>query len=400
MFPHRKWSSIAVLKPESTSILKPESARSCFTLMEENTLDKTWWISCSRTSIDDTPILDLWTWKTHSSIPIKNLKPPSRILYRDNLSRIEEESDANKTDSMSRKRVVSCAILLNESTLVEGLESGDIEIISVSDAFMIPRSSIHFFQGHTEAITCLFISKKSDGRYLISAAKDCSVCIWDLQTGGRLKTLRYHTTPVMTIVEPWTEGPSRTMQSLLYTIAQDQTVGTISLDDMRLLHVIGGYAPHIISIHWMLSMNFTLLRYEDHTVMVWDTDTGFLERISRISKDAEALLKRCDLSITIETDPFHLDLSRNGTMSGIIMLPKCNPYLEIMMINIRCLIKTREEPSVKQQQSLCPDTDLNRLRKTVLSALILSRGEPLLTETGVEMLRVQKLPDTVGMVLR
>ena len=64
-----------------------------------------------------------------------------------------------------------------------GLSSGDIITL---DAITGTRRSV--FSGHTDDVTSLVFSL--DGALLASGSKDSMVKLWDIQTGGVIKTFR------------------------------------------------------------------------------------------------------------------------------------------------------------------------------------------------------------------
>ena len=390
----------AILKSEGDFVERSRNTPSLVVMKKKNFGDA-WWIGHLTMSVQRGPLIDLWQWQpnSHDSAHVQS----QLVEYRGSVA-IPEDFHSRWN---GRTKIVTYAILLNELIIAEGFEDGNIEVSSLEDMFSIQRTSATSFKGHTKPITCLFSPHKYHGRYLISAAEDCKICIWDLSNGKRLKIMNHHTVPVTQILESPT-GSSNVTHSFVYTIAEDQTIGTISLDEMRLLHVIGGYACPIYSIHLMQDMNFMLVRYVDQTVMVWDMEIGCLERTLR-SDDSEALLKRCEISIRGGDDSCKGIFQ--GKMTSCFTAPRKNNYLEIVTMNLRELIHpqtkgdSNENPVSKEatdsaQSPLLTRDQSSHICEALLSTVIISRGEPLLGEADTEVLRLRDLPGDIGAVLR
>ena len=73
------------------------------------------------------------------------------------------------------------ALACHKEIVVVGLSSGDIVTL---DTITGTRGSI--FSGHTDGVTSLAFSL--DGKSLVSGSKDNTVKLWDIQTGGVIKT--------------------------------------------------------------------------------------------------------------------------------------------------------------------------------------------------------------------
>ena len=49
---------------------------------------------------------------------------------------------------------------------------------------------VRVFLGHTNSVNCLAVSP--DGRWLASGGEDGIICVWDIGSGRRLKSMRGH----------------------------------------------------------------------------------------------------------------------------------------------------------------------------------------------------------------
>jgi len=72
------------------------------------------------------------------------------------------------------------------NTIVVGLKEGDILILDA-----ITGSQMAVLSGHTDTVESLAFS--SDGISLVSGSNDKTVKLWDVQTGGVVKTFHGHT---------------------------------------------------------------------------------------------------------------------------------------------------------------------------------------------------------------
>jgi WD40 repeat protein len=79
-----------------------------------------------------------------------------------------------------------------KDTLAIGLWSGNIIILSA-----ITGSQMAVLSGHTAIVRSLAFS--SDGTSLVSGSNDCTLKLWDVQTGGVVKTFHGHTNKVFSV---------------------------------------------------------------------------------------------------------------------------------------------------------------------------------------------------------
>ena len=78
------------------------------------------------------------------------------------------------------------------STIAVGSGNRDIIILDA-----ITGTQMAVLSGHTDEVNCVTFS--SDGRSLVSGSDDKTVKLWDVQTGGVVKTFHGHTWWVLSV---------------------------------------------------------------------------------------------------------------------------------------------------------------------------------------------------------
>ncbi|TMS19130.1 U3 small nucleolar RNA-interacting protein 2 [Larimichthys crocea] len=100
-------------------------------------------------------------------------------LYLDQLKEEEEkkaEEDSFETDLIAGR--------LQEEVLEQ---KGKLQRFIAKDLMPPDASEIRVLRGHKLPITCLVIT--ADEKYIFSAAKDCSIIKWDVESGKKLHTV-------------------------------------------------------------------------------------------------------------------------------------------------------------------------------------------------------------------
>ena len=104
-----------------------------------------------------------------------------------------------------------------KDTIAVGSESGDIIILDVVTGIYTSVLS-----GHTGEVECLAFS--SDGTFLVSGGMDATIKLWDIQTGGVVKTYA-HTSQTCTVSKSG-NNPSVSYTNIIssVSISQDHSV--------------------------------------------------------------------------------------------------------------------------------------------------------------------------------
>lgn len=100
-------------------------------------------------------------------------------LYLDQLK--EEEENKAENDSFEADLIAG---RLQEEVLEQ---KGKLQRLIAKDLEAPDASEIKVLRGHKLPVTCLVIS--SDDKYIFSAAKDCAIIKWDVESGKKLHTI-------------------------------------------------------------------------------------------------------------------------------------------------------------------------------------------------------------------
>ncbi|XP_072984917.1 uncharacterized protein [Typha latifolia] len=207
------------------------------------------------------------------------------------------------------KRIVSSSMVLSEDfyapyAVVCGFYSGEIEVIQFMNVFpeaksrsegTYPHIFERFFPGHTGAILCLAAHRmharaeeQRFSRALISGSLDCTIRIWDLDTGSLLSVMHHHVAPVRQIIlpPPWTHCP---WNDCFLSVGDDDCVALVSLHTMRVERMFPGHPSYPLMVAWDSKKGYIAClcrspHSSDDTVSVlylWDVKTGARERIIR-----------------------------------------------------------------------------------------------------------------------
>jgi len=153
-----------------------------------------------------------------------------------------------------------------KDTIAVGLSQGSIVILSG-----ITGSQVAFLSGHTYGLKTITFSV--DGTLLVSGSSDKTVKLWDIQTGGVIKTYN-HTSGVHSV----SISPDST------TLASGCWDGSIHLWGAwtgLCFCVINGHSKCINSISFSPTNSHLISASRDHTVMQWDINGSQIGPIYR-----------------------------------------------------------------------------------------------------------------------
>lgn len=220
-------------------------------------------------------------------------------------------SKEGSIDLMLKGGIVSSSLILSEDfyapyAVVYGFCSGEIEIVRFEmfswDLNIIdgsqqheisPRISAQSFSGHTGSVLCLaahhmIASEQTLKCILVSGSSDCTVRIWDLDTGTLVSVMHHHVGPVRQVIlpPPWTHSP---WADCFLSVGEDSCVALASLETLRVERMFPGHPSYPAMVVWdsargyLACMCRNILASSDavNILYLWDIKTGVRERVLR-----------------------------------------------------------------------------------------------------------------------
>ncbi|PIN01700.1 hypothetical protein CDL12_25793 [Handroanthus impetiginosus] len=210
-------------------------------------------------------------------------------------------------------QLVSSSMVISENYLapyaiVYGFFSGDIEIIRFHMFFTALDSLIDrplqeaqsqgqncYLSGHKGAVLCLashqMVSRSggcSSNHVLLSGSMDCTVRVWDLDSGSPITVLHQHVAPVRQIILPpcQTEYP---WSDCFLTVGDDSCVALVSLQTLRVERLFPGHLHFPSKVMWDGVRGYVACLCPNHSekadavdiLYIWDVKTGARERVLR-----------------------------------------------------------------------------------------------------------------------
>ncbi|KAG9297892.1 hypothetical protein G9A89_000055 [Geosiphon pyriformis] len=234
-----------------------------------------------------------------------------------------------------------------DDQIAMGYENGEIRLVPIYLALtqnvqILNFPDIQLLIGHVGRVTCIYSPNMNTfgKKYLLSGGADCSVRIWSFENGKRLAVFTVHSQPVKKFLEPPSDVGVR-IRGCVISVAKDNSLAFISLEEMSCLYIFGGYPYPIMGIQWRPSEDSLLLSYGDETVHVWQMQSGSLDRILKGST-ARMMIgdKQWKISRIASADNIKGNQSKGKTLSSFAIDSTENSTspLHIFMINIKQLI--------------------------------------------------------------
>jgi WD40 repeat protein len=115
-----------------------------------------------------------------------------------------------------------------------------------------------------------------DGRRIVSGSGDCTVVVWDLQSGDRIHQLTGHQGGVNSVaVNP--DGRR------IVSASDDYTVAVWDLESGARIHQLTGHRGGVGSVAFSPDGRRVVSASDDHTVAVWDLQSG--QRLAILAVD-------------------------------------------------------------------------------------------------------------------
>lgn len=212
-----------------------------------------------------------------------------------------------------KERVISSSMVISESyytpyAVVYGFHSGEIEVVRFNifvEGFESYDSSHghetdsnvskQSFLGHTGAVLCLAAHRmvgrakgRRFNRVLVSGSMDCTIRIWDLDSGKLITLMHHHVAPVCQIIlpPPQTDCP---WNDCFLSVGEDSCVALVSLETLRVERVFPGHPYRPAKVIWDGRRGYLACLCQNRSgasdaldvLYIWDVKTGARERVLR-----------------------------------------------------------------------------------------------------------------------
>ncbi|XP_027183122.1 WD repeat-containing protein 7 isoform X1 [Coffea eugenioides] len=211
------------------------------------------------------------------------------------------------------EKYVSSSMVISENwclpmALVYGFCNGDIEVVWFDMCFegsgsygqnQHNEANLHgsrqYLSGHTGAVLCLAAHQmvsmpkgRDFSHVLVSGSMDCTIRIWDLDSGNMIIVMHQHVAPVRQIIlpPPLTECP---WNDCFLSVAEDCCVALTSLGTLQVERMFPGQPYYPTKIVWDSARGYVACLCPNHTgildtsdvLFIWDIKTGARERVLR-----------------------------------------------------------------------------------------------------------------------
>ncbi|KAJ8764831.1 hypothetical protein K2173_010296 [Erythroxylum novogranatense] len=257
-------------------------------------------------------------WISHSKLLPECNNENDRMITLCGSSTASSEKECNKHSgyqiysSVHQGQTVSSSMIISAShfvpyAVVYGFFSGEIEVLYF-DVLLgpdsqggVPRNKIdshasrQHLRGHTGPVLCLAAHRMLSAdkgwsfiHVLVSGSMDCTICIWDLDTGNLIKVMHQHVAPVCQIIFPpaWTEHP---WNDCFLSVGEDSCVTLASLETLQVERMFPGHPSYPEKVVWdgrrgyiaCLCRNNSATSDVVDVLYIWDVKTGARERVLR-----------------------------------------------------------------------------------------------------------------------
>ncbi|XP_076887489.1 uncharacterized protein LOC143537655 isoform X2 [Bidens hawaiensis] len=242
-----------------------------------------------------------------------------------------------------RESVVTSSMVISENdslpyAIVYGYDNGDIEVLRFSmfserieDLDVDSCAQKQYLSGHTGAILCLAAHQMvrtsagfNSNIFLISGSNDCTIHIWDLNSGILVSVMHHHVQPVRQLILP-PAHTDRPWSDCFLSVGDDSCVALASLDTLRVERMFPGQPFVPSKVVWdstrgylaCFSMNHSSTSESSDVLYIWDIKSGARERVLRGSAAQSMFDHLCtsgnknNVSLT--------SMERNTSVSSLVM---------------------------------------------------------------------------------
>ncbi len=203
----------------------------------------------------------------HSLIDLINA---NRMVLVNFIIDFRDELPSKSTEFFIKQFLIYCVAGLKEQTVLERKYESLYSYLSTKgiDSSLLPTSTaypFHILKGHTDVIWDLKVTP--NGRLLISACRDGSLKVWDVQTGLEMHTLIGHNSSVHKVA---LTSDSR----LALSASSDKTLKLWDLKLGKAIHTLVGHTNEVHCLALTGDGNVAVSGGIDGNIKVWDPKKG------------------------------------------------------------------------------------------------------------------------------
>lgn len=208
---------------------------------------------------------------SHLNFSSLNLNNISLYPYRSNniTIKLPTKSDRSDKTKLSEKTfapeghkgsVNDVSITPNEKYVVSGSDDCTVRIWNIETG-----ENIKIMRGHKDHITSVAVMP--NGKHIVSGSKDRTVCIWDIETGKNIRTLKGH--------KSWVTAVSVTPNGKhVVSGSKDSTVCIWDIETGKTNRSLEGHKDQITSVTVMPDGKHVISASRDGTIRIWNIETG------------------------------------------------------------------------------------------------------------------------------
>ncbi|KAK9668081.1 hypothetical protein RND81_13G033800 [Saponaria officinalis] len=214
--------------------------------------------------------------------------------------------------SVQKEHIISSSMVISHNAycpyaIVYGYHNGDIELVQFNMFTQKPEDGVslssdmeslgskQLLLGHTGAVLCLAAhqmvvtaTKHTYRKVILSGSMDCTLRVWDLDTGNPVMVMHHHVAPVRQIVLPPPQS-DYPWDDCFLSVGEDSCVALVSLSTLRTERMFPGQPNYPGQVVWdsmrgylaCLSQNNSVASGAKDVLYIWDIKAGSRERVLR-----------------------------------------------------------------------------------------------------------------------
>lgn len=136
----------------------------------------------------------------------------------------------------------------------------------LDQSLLLPSRVLHEMPGHRQPVTCVRFHPKFT--WVVSSSDDCSIRLWDWESGKFIRSLRGHTSAVQDL-DFDTEGER------LASCSADMSIKLWDMtdDNFKCMRTLQGHDHNVCGVRFFSDRLISCSR--DTTIKIWDINSGF-----------------------------------------------------------------------------------------------------------------------------